>query len=35
MWDGEFCGQIAFRWQPGTEALPPHCLGHVGYSVVP
>jgi predicted acetyltransferase len=35
MWDGEFCGLIGFRWQPGTTALPPHCLGHVGYSVVP
>ena len=35
MWDGEFCGSIAFRWRPGTEALPPHCLGHIGYSVVP
>jgi predicted acetyltransferase len=35
MWDGEFCGSIGFRWQPGTEALPPHCLGHIGYSVVP
>ena len=35
MWDGEFCGQIGFRWQPGTEALPPHCLGHIGYAVVP
>jgi predicted acetyltransferase len=35
MWDGEFCGSIGFRWQPGTTALPPHCLGHVGYSVVP
>jgi predicted acetyltransferase len=35
MWDGEFCGAIGFRWQPGTEALPPHCLGHVGYGVVP
>ena len=35
MWDGEFCGTIGFRWQPGTEALPPTCLGHVGYSVVP
>jgi predicted acetyltransferase len=22
MWDGEFCGSIGFRWQPGTEALP-------------
>lgn len=35
MWDGEFCGTIGFRWQPGTEELPPHVLGHVGYSVVP
>ena len=35
MWDGEFCGTIGFRWQPGTTELPPHCLGHVGYSVVP
>jgi predicted acetyltransferase len=35
MWDGEFCGSIGFRWQPGTTALPPHCLGHIGYGVVP
>ena len=35
MWDGEFCGVIGLRWQPGTEALPPYCLGHIGYSVVP
>ena len=35
MWDGEFCGQIGFRWQPGTADLPPTCLGHIGYSVVP
>jgi predicted acetyltransferase len=35
MWDGEFCGAIAFRWQPGTPELPPHCLGHIGYAVVP
>lgn len=35
IWDGEFCGYIRFRWQPGTEALPPYCLGHIGYSVVP
>jgi len=35
MWDGEFCGTIGFRWQPGTNELPPYCLGHVGYSVVP
>ena len=35
LWDGEYCGQIGFRWQPGSEALPPYCLGHIGYSVVP
>ncbi|HEX5436460.1 MAG TPA: GNAT family N-acetyltransferase [Gemmatimonadaceae bacterium] len=35
MWDGVFCGSISFRWQPGTTELPPHCLGHIGYSVVP
>jgi predicted acetyltransferase len=35
LWDGEFCGRIGIRWQPGTEALPPHCLGHIGYTVVP
>ena len=35
MWDGEFCGSIGFRWQLGTTDLPPHCLGHIGYSVVP
>lgn len=35
MWDGEFCGSINFRWQPGSTELPPHCLGHIGYAVVP
>jgi predicted acetyltransferase len=35
LWDGEFCGSIGFRWKPGTEELPPTCLGHIGYSVVP
>jgi predicted acetyltransferase len=35
MWNGEFCGSIGFRWQPGTTELPPYCLGHVGYGVVP
>ena len=34
MWDGEFCGSIGFRWRPGTNDLPPHVLGHIGYSVV-
>src|SRR5712692_5333735 len=35
LWDGEFCGSIGFRWQPGTTELPPYCLGHIGYAVVP
>jgi predicted acetyltransferase len=33
--DSAFCGAINLRWQPGTAALPPHVLGHVGYTVVP
>lgn len=35
MWDGEFSGSISLRWQNGTADLPPTCMGHVGYSVVP
>jgi len=35
MWDGEFCGSIGLRWQPGSPELPPYCLGHIGYAVVP
>ena len=35
MWDGEFCGSIGLRWQRGTEDLPAHVLGHIGYAVVP
>ena len=35
MWDGEFCGSIDLRWQPGTDALPLYCLGHIDYNVVP
>ncbi|HEX3281424.1 MAG TPA: GNAT family N-acetyltransferase [Pyrinomonadaceae bacterium] len=35
MWDGEFCGVINFRWQPGTAELPEYCPGHIGYAVVP
>ena len=35
MWDGEVSGSIGFRWVPGTTALPPYCLGHIGYAVVP
>ncbi|BDG74922.1 GNAT family N-acetyltransferase [Roseomonas fluvialis] len=33
--DGSFCGAIHLRWQNGTEDLPTHVLGHVGYTVVP
>ncbi|HLY01028.1 MAG TPA: GNAT family N-acetyltransferase [Candidatus Cybelea sp.] len=35
MWDGDFAGTIGLRWQPGTSALPPGSLGHIGYGVVP
>jgi predicted acetyltransferase len=35
MWDGEFCGSIGLRWQPGTDALPHYTLGHIGFAVVP
>ena len=35
LWDGAFCGMINLRYQPGTEALPAHVSGHVGYGVVP
>jgi predicted acetyltransferase len=30
-----FCGLIGLRWQPGTPALPPYVLGHIGYALVP
>jgi predicted acetyltransferase len=35
IWDGEFCGLINLRWQVGQNTLPPYCLGHIGYNVVP
>jgi predicted acetyltransferase len=35
LWEGEFCGSIGLRWQEGTTELPAHCLGHIGYAVVP
>ncbi|MEO0862431.1 MAG: GNAT family N-acetyltransferase [Pseudomonadota bacterium] len=35
IWDHGFCGSIELRWQHGTNALPPTCLGHIGYTVVP
>ena len=34
LWDGEFAGSFSFRYDPEQgEALPPTCLGHIGYSV--
>jgi len=35
MWDGDFAGSIALRWQTGNPELPEWCQGHIGYSVVP
>lgn len=29
---GDFCGSIGLRWQPGTTALPPYCLGHIEHA---
>ena len=34
MWDGEFAGAIDLV-AAGDDGLPPTCLGHIGYSVVP
>jgi predicted acetyltransferase len=35
LWDGDFCGVVKFRWQPGTNELPSYVLGHIGFAVVP
>ncbi|MEO1705186.1 MAG: GNAT family N-acetyltransferase [Pseudomonadota bacterium] len=35
IWSDGFCGSIELRWQWGTDALPPTCSGHIGYTVVP
>jgi predicted acetyltransferase len=35
IWDGDFCGAIGLRWQTGSQELPAHVLGHIGYSIVP
>lgn len=32
---GGFAGFANLRWQKGTDALPAHVSGHVGYGVVP
>ena len=34
LWDGHFAGSFSFRFDPEHgEALPPTCLGHIGYAV--
>jgi predicted acetyltransferase len=33
--DDAFAGSIGLRWPQDRGALPPHVLGHVGYSVAP
>ena len=34
LWDGDFAGSFSFRFDPERgEALPPTCLGHIGYTV--
>ena len=33
--DGEFCGVINLRFVAGSDALPEHVSGHIGYAVVP
>lgn len=33
--DEGFCGVISLRWAKDLGPLPPHVLGHIGYSVVP
>jgi predicted acetyltransferase len=35
LWDGTFAGSFGLRWRPGTNALPDHVLGHIGYAVPP
>ena len=36
LWDGDFAGSLSFRFDPEQgEALPPTCLGHIGYAVPP
>ena len=38
IWDDvgeQYCGTVSLRWQKGTTELPPHLMGHIGYTVVP
>lgn len=33
--NNEFAGNLSLRWRAGTQTLPPHCLGHIGYNITP
>ncbi|MEO5733759.1 MAG: GNAT family N-acetyltransferase [Rubrivivax sp.] len=33
--ESRFIGSISLRWMAGHAPLPPHVLGHIGYTVVP
>lgn len=35
IWDDTFRGIISLRWTEDGAPLPPTCLGHIGYAVVP
>lgn len=35
IWAEGFVGTIGFRWARESTDLPPTCLGHIGYAVVP
>ena len=35
LWDGEFCGSIGLRWQPGTAAFVMMTYGHLWMSGIP
>src|SRR5258708_40319158 len=35
LWGGGFFGRHGVPWQGGPKALPPPCLGRIGYAVVP
>jgi predicted acetyltransferase len=35
IWDGDFCGSINLRYQPGSHELPDYVSGHIGYAIVP
>ena len=35
VWDGTFCGTINLRYVRGSQQLPPHVSGHIGYAIVP